>query len=80
MKPTKIPRTKREVLRLAANLDGKRKGISQKKIDEAYKLVETLDIAAIIHREPSPLVMLRRKAKKKAAAVKNKIKKSKVKK
>lgn len=72
-----LAKNKRELLRLAANLDGKYQGITQKQVDVAYRLIETLDVVATIHGIPSPLVMLRKKAKKKAIIKKKQIAKAK---
>ena len=70
-----LAKNKREAAVITANLDGKRKGLSQKQVKKAFDYLEALEVASILTRRPSTILKLRKAAKVKAAALKKKAKK-----
>lgn len=75
MKRKDIVKNKRQFARLVANLDGKYAGLNHKDIEKAFTFIIALETTARIAGYKSPLVMLKAKAIKKAAAFKKKAKK-----
>lgn len=70
MKRKVISKSKRSLARLVADFDGKYKGITQAEVEKTFTFIVALEAAARLAGYKSPLVMLKSKAIKKAAAVK----------
>lgn len=62
----------RELARIAANLDGKGEGLSQRMVETAMKHIVTIEAACILSGYFSQMPIIRKLAKKKAEALKKK--------
>lgn len=72
--------TKRGISRLTANMDGKRKGATQKQVEKAIDLLSKLEVCCILGNYRSLTAVIRKSAKRTAMAYLKKQKKLKAKK